>query len=120
MTFDTSLMTSLSKSQAALMLTDPERRGHLYESAVGAYLLARSKSEMFDIFWWREGGYEVDFVLKQSTQLIALEVKSGRKRRVNGLTEFLRRYPHARPLIVGDENTPLEHLLLGKVRLFSE
>jgi predicted AAA+ superfamily ATPase len=118
MVFDTSLMTSASRSQAGLLLTEPERRGHLCESAVGAYLLARSKIEMFDMYWWREGNHEVDFVLKHGMELIALEVKSGRNRRADGLVEFLRCYPHAQPMIVGDESTPIESFLLGKVPLF--
>lgn len=52
-------------------------RGHLVETAVGAYLIGRSAIDGFDLFWWRNGNLEVDFVLKRGQQITAIEVKSG-------------------------------------------
>ena len=40
MVYDTSLMTATYGPYRDSLLTDPERKGHLVESAVGAYLLA--------------------------------------------------------------------------------
>ena len=59
------------------------------ESSVGAYLLARSKEEGFDVYWWRERNNEVDFVIKRGGQLTAIEVKSGRVKNVGGSLVFL-------------------------------
>jgi predicted AAA+ superfamily ATPase len=123
MVFDTALMTaSLAGSQADLqaLLETPDLRGAVVESAVGAYLLARSQKEGFELFWWRQGDDEVDFVLRRGAQLVALEVKSGRNKRARGLYRFCKLYPAARPMIVGDRNCSLSDFLSGKVELFAQ
>lgn len=117
MAYDTALMTATSGIRVPLLLGEPDKRGHLIESAVGAYLLARGAVEHFDVFWWREGNLEVDFVLRKGTVLVAIEVKSGRVKSAGGLQEFTNRYPTAIPLVVGDRNTAVESFLLGKIPL---
>lgn len=120
--YDTSLYTysmgyDRNEMREFLNSHSPER-GHLIESAVGAYLLARSKSEMFNLYWWRERQNEVDFVIEKGERLTAIEVKSGRIKNLNGHYEFLRRYPDAMSLIVGTPEASLEAFLLGEVPLF--
>ena len=78
---------------------DPDERGRLFETAVGA-ALARADG---DLFYWRDGADEVDFVF-ESDRLYAIEVKSGRKRRAGGLTAFLSRFPRAVPVVVAPED----------------
>jgi predicted AAA+ superfamily ATPase len=118
MVFDTSLLTATSPKEPEFLLANSEKRGHLVESAVGAYLLARSQREHFELLWWRDGNDEVDFVLKKNERVTAIEVKSGRNRKAGGLLEFRRRFPEAKTIIVGDANTTLENFLLGKTDLF--
>uniref|UniRef100_UPI0027D97FED ATP-binding protein n=1 Tax=uncultured Parolsenella sp. TaxID=2083008 RepID=UPI0027D97FED len=55
MVHDTSLMTARSDRGREALLGDSEARGHLVESAVGAYLLGKSFREGFEVMWWREG-----------------------------------------------------------------
>ena len=55
MVYDTSLMTAVWCNEATQLLDDPAWRGRLVESAVGAYLLGRAKTEGFEVRWWREG-----------------------------------------------------------------
>ena len=117
MIHDTSLMTSMWQSTNDLIDT-PDLRGHLIESAVGAYLIARSKYEGFSVNWWRDGNHEVDFVISKGERITAIEVKSGKPRQVDGLAEFMRRNPKAQPLVVGDNNTDLKTFLTGGVQLF--
>ncbi|MDR3257043.1 MAG: DUF4143 domain-containing protein [Endomicrobium sp.] len=62
MVFDTSLMTYSDGASRKRLLENSEAKGHLVESAVGAYLLAKGKEEDFDVFWWRDRGSEIDFV----------------------------------------------------------
>jgi predicted AAA+ superfamily ATPase len=121
MVHDTSLMTaSLANSQEDIeaLLSTPDLRGHVVESAVGAYLLAVARKTGFEVLWWRDGDYEVDFVLRYGRKVVAIEVKSGRNKRADGLYEFARRYPGARTLLVGDSNCPLETFLIGSFDLF--
>ncbi len=119
--YDTALMSATYGRYRDFLLTDPERRGHLVESAVGAYLLARSSVEHFEVSWWREGNQEVDFVITQGTQgeaVTAIEVKSGRVKSTKGLVAFVNRVPQAKTIIIGSGECSLENFLNGKVSLF--
>jgi predicted AAA+ superfamily ATPase len=88
------------------------------ESAVGAYLLARSKTDQFSVHWWRDDNREVDFVIQKGLATMALEVKSGRIKDTKGLFAFMQKHPYAKPLVIGDRNTSVEDFLSGKVPLF--
>ena len=121
MVFDTSLMTATSGTGREAWLTEPDRRGHLVESAVGALLLARAPAEGFEVFWWREGVREVDFVLRRGTDLAAIEVKSGRETGQGGMAAFLSEHPEARRIVVGGGATGavgIEEFLDGRYPLF--
>lgn len=116
--YDPSLMSATWSESSERLLGVPEYRGHLVESAVGARLLARSCREAFEVCWWRDGNKIVDYVLKKGESLIALEVKSGRVKSTDGMAAFRKLHPQARPIVVGDANTPVEEMLRDKVPLF--
>lgn len=115
---NTALMTAAYGRRRRFLLEDPDQKGRLVESAVGAYLLALSQVEGFDVFWWRDGSYEVDFIVSSGRDIVAIEVKSGRVKSTGGLTEFMRRFPSARTLVVGSASCTVNDFLLGKVNLF--
>lgn len=117
MVHDPSLMFAMWRGSGDL-LADPSLRGHLVETAVGARLIARSNVEGFDLYWWRDGDLEVDFVAKRSDgALAAIEVKSGRISK-SGMAEFLKQNPGAKPIVVGDANTPVEQFLRDEIPIF--
>jgi predicted AAA+ superfamily ATPase len=118
MVYDTSLMTYADGANRRRFLDSPADRGRLVESAVGAYLLARGKEEGFEVYWWRDRGNEVDFVIKKGSRLTAIEVKSGRVKGVGGSLVFKRLYPEALSLIIGSANCGLEDFLSGKKPIF--
>ena len=118
MVYDTSLMTYADGANRRRLIDNPTDKGRLVESAVGAYLLSRGKEEGFEVYWWRERGNEVDFVIKKGSQLTAIEVKSGRVKNVGGSLVFKQRYPEALSLIIGSANYSLEELLSGKKPIF--
>ena len=99
-------------------MTDPDLRGHLVESAIGAYLLKREREEHFDVFWWREGDQEVDFVIQDGLARTAIEVKSGRIKRVGGFDAFTSKYPKTHCIVVGSAEAPVEDFLAGDIPLF--
>jgi hypothetical protein len=75
---------------------DRDWMGRLFECAVGAELCRR-----FDeVMYWREGGAEVDFVVKSQGRVLGIEVKSGRVRKPEGLARFCQRYPEAVPMVL--------------------
>lgn len=80
----------------------PERRGRLLELAVGMEL-ARLPGELF---YWRDGADEVDYVYRFAGKTFAVEVKSGRKKRAGGLSIFVGRFPRAHPVLVDFESFP--------------
>ncbi|WP_165043067.1 ATP-binding protein [Adlercreutzia sp. ZJ138] len=120
MVYDTALMTAASGRAKELLLSDPELRGHLVESAIGARLLALGPDLGFNVHWWREGNNEVDFVLEGEGKLAAIEVKSGRTKSQGGMAVFLRTYPEATRIVVGGSAAgavSIEDFLLGDVAL---
>ena len=116
--YDTSLMTYTNGANRRRLLDNPTDRGRLVESAVGAYLLARGREEGFAVYWWRERGHEVDFVIQQGSRLTALEVKSGRVKNTGGGLVFKQLHPEALSLLIGSTNYGLEDFLLGQKPLF--
>ena len=64
------------------------------------------------MYYWRDTPYEVDFVLKRGSALIAIEVKSGsRPDQVSGLREFDRRHSPLRSIVVGRNGIPVSEFL---------
>lgn len=118
MVHNTALMSASFGRRRAKLLTDPELRGHLVESAVGAYLIGRSIPEDFDVTWWRNGNDEVDFVVAARDVVTAIEVKSGRVKSTSGMTRFLIDHPEAKSIVIGSPECPLEEFLLGEFELF--
>ena len=117
-TYDTSLMVATYGQYRSFLLSDPQRRGRLIESAVGAHLLAESKRRNFKIFWWREGNDEVDFVLQKGESVVALEVKSGRVKPTTGMTRFITTFKPTKCLVVGSSECSIEAFLANKVDVF--
>ncbi len=121
MVYDTALMCAVSDKGRERLMGESDLRGHVVESAVGAYLLGRAPSEGFEVCWWREGNDEVDFVLQKGEALSAIEVKGGSELRQGGMARFLSKNPQARRIVVGGSSAgacELEEFLLGEVPLF--
>lgn len=76
--------------------------GHLFESGIGAYLVSAAFVHRFEVFYWREKDYEVDFVLRKKNALVALEVKSNTEPRAKGLDRFRELYHPAHAFNVGE------------------
>lgn len=79
---------------------DSTERGRAFELAVGAQLV-RTEG---DLYYWREGNSEVDFILKNGKKIYAIEVKSGRKKDKSGLLFFKEKYPRSKLILITPEN----------------
>lgn len=62
----------------------------------------------YGLTYWRDGKYEVDFVIERGKDIWAVEVKSGGAGDVKGLERFRAKYPEAKTLMVGGPGIPLE------------
>jgi len=78
---------------------DPQWYGRVFEAAVGA-ALSRSSGR---VYYWREGKFEVDFVVELGEKMYAIEAKSSASRTLRGLEQFKLRYPSCIPLVVDRE-----------------
>lgn len=92
--------------------TDPELRGRLVESAIGAHLANAAMVGDCEVFYWRERGQEVDFVLKAGRNVVAVEVKSGRAPQAHsGTAAFVKAFAPQRTLLVGGDGVSAEEFL---------
>ena len=105
------LLTALSAGTFEQVRNDPEKWGHYVESAVGAYLISQAYRLQFEVFYWRDGNNEVDFVLRKDGKVVALEVKSNHERYTKGLDVFCQKFRPNVALIVGSGGLPLETFL---------
>jgi predicted AAA+ superfamily ATPase len=109
---NTALMTAQSGRTMAQAREDGDFWGRLVESCVGAHLRNSSAGTGIEVSYWRERNHEVDFVLHQGPTLVALEVKSGRRRDTfAGMDAFARAFQPKRKLVVGSQGIPLEEFL---------
>lgn len=109
--------TGLTSAQAAMTFArvrfHPDQWGRLVESAVGAHLAgAAMTGDIDDLFYWRERNREVDFVLRLGTRVVAIEVKSGRRKEaLPGVAAFDKAFLPARTFLVGTGGMPVEEFL---------
>lgn len=110
--YNTALMTAQSGKTYVQARQDPSFWGRIAESAVGAHLLNSIRGTTAELFYWREGDKEVDFVLRQAERLTAIEVKSGiTPTSRSGMDTFSRHFPVTRKLLVGAQGVPLADFL---------
>ncbi len=109
---NTALLTAQSGLSPAEARADHEFWGRLTESAVGAHLANAAASGVCELFYWREGNLEVDFVLRAGRVVVAIEVKSGRVPvSHSGLAAFAEAFKPQRTLLVGGDGIPVEEFL---------
>jgi uncharacterized protein len=110
--FNTALMTAQGNKSFHEARSDGHYWGRLIESMIGAHLLNSIRGTSIELFYWREGDDEVDFVLQQGESIIAIEVKSGWEGiKRSGVDLFVQRFKPHRVVLVGNQGIPLEDFL---------
>jgi uncharacterized protein len=109
---NTALMTVTAGVGPEEARSDREFRGRLIESAVGAHLANAAATGECELYYWRDRGYEVDFVVKARSALTAIEVKSGRAPQAHsGTAAFAAASKVRRTLLVGGDGISVEEFL---------
>ena len=91
---------------------DPALWGRFVESAVGAHLLNAGAVLGASVYYWRDRGSEVDFVVQWRGGTVALEVKSIPRRSTGkGVAVFKENFSPRRILLVGGDGIPVEEFL---------
>jgi len=115
---NTALMTSLSNKGFHEWRDEPNIWGRLVEVAIGAHLVNEGTQHGIEVYYWRKGHYEVDFVIRKADILIAIEVKSSKKHiAMQGLELFSKEYKAKKAIVVGGQGielgqflqTPIQH-----------
>jgi predicted AAA+ superfamily ATPase len=110
--YNTALMTAQFGKTFQQVRSDHGFWGRIVESAVGAYLLNSIRGTQIELFYWREGDQEVDFVLRNGKALTAIEVKSNHDSlKSSGMDLFVSKFKPSRVLLVGEQGIPLEVFL---------
>jgi uncharacterized protein len=113
---NTALMTVTSGMTPEEAQADREFRGRLVESAIGAHLANAAAAGECELFYWRDRGQEVDFVVRSGSRLTAIEVKSGRAPQAHaGTAAFAAAFKVRRSLLVGGDGISIEDFLARPV-----
>jgi predicted AAA+ superfamily ATPase len=117
--FNNALITSQGNETYQQAIIKPELWGRLVESSVGTHLMNNSILERFNLYDWREGNYEVDFILEKGNKVIALEVKSGANAENRGMTLFAKKFHPEKVLLIGTGGISFnEFLKINPVDIF--
>lgn len=110
--YNTALITAQSGLSLREAKNDRAWWGRLVESAVGAHLLEVTANRNLELFYWREGDREVDFVIRAGKKVVAVEVKSGADRgELSGMAAFGDRFNPQHKLLVGAGGIPATEFL---------
>lgn len=110
--FDQGLRSAVLRQHLPDLRRDPEAWGRQVEVTVGAHLLNTAPATGAEVSWWRVRQAEVDFVVQRGSEVLGVEVKSGRRRAsLVGLQAFRAAFPKAKGLVVGQGGVPLGEFL---------
>lgn len=102
-------------------IADSKQWGQIFESAVGAYIVSEAFVHHFEVYYWRDGNDEVDFILKKNRKTVAVEVKSNGESRTAGMERFNKLFQPTASFIVGENGIKPElFLCMDLSRLFLE
>jgi predicted AAA+ superfamily ATPase len=62
----------------------------------------------YKLYYWRERSDEVDYVIARQGEVVALEVKSGRRGMNSGLPKFCDTFHPKRSLVIGTDGIPFD------------
>jgi uncharacterized protein len=110
------LISAQSEQSFQQLRQNPRFWGRLVESAVGAHLSNQCQFTGVNLFYWREGNKEVDYVVKKEHSLTAIEVKSGHADVAPaGMEEFSTKFHPKRMLLVGQGGIAMEEFLSNPI-----
>jgi hypothetical protein len=106
------LLTALENVGLEQARDDPEYWGRLVESSVGSHLVNQARASDVEVYYWRSANREVDFVLTRGGKVIAVEVKSTRRKTATpGIEAFAKGFKVHKKLLVGGQGIPVEEFL---------
>ena len=114
--YNNALMSLYCEHDFESARADHKLWGRLFESAVGAHIMNCAYTHRFKVYYWREDGKEVDFVLVKDSKVVAVEVKSNHDKDTSGLHVFQEKFHPFRSVLVGEEGIDIETFLRSDLR----
>ncbi len=116
----TALISAQQQHSSQEIAANPSKWGRWVESAIGACLLNHTRTDAMNLFYWREGNHEVDFVLEHKGKVIGLEIKSGHTGHASGMAAFEQQCKPYKVLLIGNSGIPWQEFLeLEPLELFA-
>lgn len=103
-----SIYSNLTLEEATVL---PKEWGRFYESAVGAHIVSQAFVDRYEVFYWRQGNDEVDYIIQKKEKLLAIEVKSNHEKQTQGMSKFAEMFGPSRVIIVGPEGISVDEFL---------
>ena len=113
--YNNALLTAFKGTSYEKDRIDPQIWGRWIESAVGAYLLGRAEEGGYSVYYWRERSNEVDFIIVRQGEVMALEVKSGRRGMNSGIPKFNDLFHPKHSLVIGTDGIPFEEFFRMRI-----
>lgn len=105
------LLTASQNASFEALRSDPKEWGRFVESAIGSHLINSGLKYRFNVYYWNQGGFEVDYVIEKGDDIIAIEVKSGKDSANKGLATFDAGFHPRGIYLVGTDGIPIEQFL---------
>lgn len=118
--YNNALLSVLSGLSFKEAVTDSKRWGQIFESAIGAYIISEAFVHRFEVYYWREGNDEVDFVLKKNQKIVAIEVKSNGETKTTSMERFHKLFYPLATIVVGENGIQPELFLSMDLRKLFE
>lgn len=109
--YNNSLKNVYSNKRIDDALSDSKLWGRIYESAIGAHIVTNALIGNYEVYYWREGNMEVDYLIKKKNELVAIEVKSNDEMTNKGLEYVKEHFNCSNTLVVGPNGFPTETFL---------
>ena len=113
--YNNALLTAFKGTSYEKDRIDPQIWGRWVESAVGAYLLGGAEEGGYSVYYWRERSDEVDFIIVRQGEVMALEVKSGRRGMNSGIPKFNDLFHPKHSLVIGTDGIPFEEFFRMRI-----
>jgi predicted AAA+ superfamily ATPase len=101
--YNNAFFTVYNSISFAAAQANPAEWGRWVENIIGCHLLNSSIKNDYELFYWRHGNDEVDFIIKKQNKLIGIEVKSGNRLKSSGLEKANKQLHFYKTFLTGVE-----------------
>ena len=105
------LLTAGQNVSFKKLRNDHKEWGRFVESAVGAHLINCSLKNKFNVYYWNQGGFKVDYIIEKGNKIIAIELKSGKDSSNKGMSLFNEEFHPQSHYTIGTNGIPFEQFL---------